>query len=103
MSKKAIREFLTKAADKIERDGWIQGGFGNWYQPGSPTCLVGALRHIKHIDRLSDTLYGLGYHVVRERLHTVTDKHKSPPAWNDSYRCTKEKVIAFLRDCADNV
>lgn len=87
------REVLLKAAEHIERYGWLQGARG---KTGQPCCAVGAINAVGGCDRSSrdDAIETLKRNIGLARPFAIQN-------WNDAPGRTKEDVIAALRGAAN--
>lgn len=90
-----VAHVLRAAAERIERDGWWQGGSGIC---GAQRCVMRALAD--ECDRLSTN----AWHGAKAAL----ERHVRPPGglmstWNDARERTVEEVLAALRGAAADV
>ena len=78
---------LLRAAEKIEREGWIQDMYSNEHG----LCLLGALGYPLHEGRDE---------VEEARLRLAMTIRGPLTRWNDAPGRTKEEVVAKLRSVA---
>lgn len=107
-----ISDTIDKAADEIERRGWVMGaGWDWWTNPTSRVCLEGAIAAAKGIvyeqgTRLSEriNLCPTGQ-AIREFLSLPEyeqDFHNYPLySWNDRHGRDMGRVVATLREAAE--
>lgn len=92
-------EVLTKAADLLEKEGWIQGKFTKYaIDPlsGNEECLgrcaVGAIYDITCVHPLREKAKA----ALKQRIY-----YSDIPHWNDNTTRTKEEVISTFREVAN--
>lgn len=86
-------EFLRKAADVLERDGWCQGTHTD---PYGRRCAFGALQVARAYSDIRDDGSLKVYRLLHERTGGVID-------WNDAPGRTKQEVLALFRNTADEL
>lgn len=103
---------FLKAAEIIEKQGWMQHAYANLLPDGSfdksgPVCLVGACNLAAHgtilrfgADRFEKSAdYAKLLAILNTRGFGGVYIHH----WNDAFTRTKEEVIALLREAHDSV
>ncbi len=87
-----VRDVLLGAADSLERDGWMQNGYG---RAGGPRCVSGALKTAAGYEGAVATLDA--YRTMVEALG-LGFPHLCE--WNDAPERTQAEVVAKLREVA---
>jgi hypothetical protein len=110
MTELNVKEVLTQAADFIETQGWFQGGYEDWKNPGC-YCVDGALRKAAFGDpdetacesnvRLMPVEAALA-DVINPGWRESRDDYPffHVVCWNDAPERTREEVVAALREAA---
>ena len=97
-----IDETLDAAAELIEQDGWMQGG----YHRDGKHCVLGAIAGV--IDGVDHTDTSL----IEQLLWRERDAHRALSEtlgtseiadWNDDPKRTKAEVVAALRNTAERI
>ena len=92
------RELLLRAADHIERYGWMQGELG---PPGSRCCALGAIAAVQTTYwARSEAATTLEAWLLRQRGSNSFDGGFSITFWNDTLGRTAAEVVAALRAAA---
>lgn len=90
-------EVFRRAADYLEKHGWLQDDFG---EIGGPCCVVGAMQAVKGhapgAPHRGDERWGVKREV--DVLSRYLDTNPEP--WNDRNGRTKDEVVAALRKAA---
>jgi hypothetical protein len=89
------REILWEAANLLERDGWMQGG----YEWDGKHCLVGALHQAE--DTYPKTRSKAMLRARKLIAKTLGIKTSRLSRWNDSLDRKKEEVIDALRRASE--
>jgi hypothetical protein len=87
---------LLRAARKLETDGWVQAGGGEWDAP-NPNCASTAITAVASDQSTQvEAQWALAEYVGGDYLRGIVNIFK----WNDAPGQTKENVIATMRACA---
>lgn len=95
-----VNEIRLKAADLLEKHGWVQG---TWGRDGGPRCMLGACRVAAGVNEANcggdaEIRYGLAEIAALFSVEKATNGTvHSPVLWNDDPDRTAEEVIAALR------
>lgn len=95
-----VAQVLRAAAERIERDGWFQGGNGS---DGRRCCIMRALAAETDKARSMNEADGLW----RSAKHALEQRVRPPgglmSTWNDARERTVDDVLAALRGAADDL
>ncbi|WIF20579.1 hypothetical protein SEA_JFLIX2_89 [Rhodococcus phage Jflix2] len=98
------QESLRRAADLIEKHGWIQGDYGDMSQG---YCAIGALSRAA-LATASDGTYDGSLHLLEAAIPTTfpdnpntwSGKFSRVVEWNDTPGRTREEVLQLFRKAA---
>lgn len=96
---KTAADILNRAADELERHGWIQGKYGT---TRGAKCIMGAIAFagVGKIPTSPFFRWNLQTMAANKILETCTPPRWTAVAWNDRAGRTKEQVIRLLRRAA---
>lgn len=98
-----LADVLDRAADYLEKHGWIQGQLRGYASPSYPNsdpvgvCATGAIEAVAELelDRVHARQELVSYLVTHELW-----PHHHVPHWNDMTSRTKQEVLDAVRACA---
>jgi hypothetical protein len=91
------KQILNKAADILEKYGWVQNRFGN---ERMGFCALGAFNKVAPTKIFANSAFQ-AKELLRGTVRTINDGNSNIVEWNDHSTRTKEEVIAAFRQAAN--